>query len=180
MILNTADKEVINVTDPEFALVFIDGVLQRDKDSYIINGPTIKFSKKIFQGNNIEIIYLYGRDLSQSITLYDYERNEYYNEIKVKFTGNSGDFDAFETWWGKFNETDMVAYQKVGGVKKFIGSLKHYVIDGDNDLNVQIAGFNPDVDSSAVFFSGLDDYSDEISVTQSQTTTVTKNLDCWR
>jgi len=71
----------------------------------------------------------------------------------------------------------MVAYQKVGGVKKFIGSLKSYVIDGNNDLTVQIAGFNPDVDSSAVFFSGLDDYSDEISVTQSQTTTVTKNLD---
>ena len=28
LILNTSDKEVINVTDPEFALVFIDGVLQ--------------------------------------------------------------------------------------------------------------------------------------------------------
>ena len=177
LMVNSTDDEVINVTDPEFALVFIDGVLQRDIDSYIINGPTIKFSKKIFQGNNIEIIYLYGRDLSQSITLYDYERGEYYNEIKVKFTGNSGDFDSFETWWGKFNETDMVAYQKVSGVKKFIGSLKSYVIDGNNDLTVQIAGFNPDVDSSAVFFSGLDDYSDEISVTQSQTTTVTKNLD---
>ena len=127
MILNSADKEVINISDPQFALVFIDGVLQRDQDSYKINGPTIKFTKNIFQESNIEILYLYGRDISQSITLYDYERGEYFNEITVKFTGSSGDFDAFENWWGKFNETDMVAYQKVGGIKKFIGSLKHYL-----------------------------------------------------
>ena len=176
LILNSADKKVINISDPQFALVFIDGVLQRDQDSYIINGPTITFSRKIFQNSNIEIIYLYGRDLSQSITLYDYERNEYYNEITIKFTGSSGDFDVFENWWGKFNETDMVAYQKVGGIKKFIGSLKHYYISG-NDLVIQIAGFNPDADSSDIFFSGLDDYSDEISLSQSRTITVTTNSD---
>ena len=176
LILNSADKEVINISDPQFALVFIDGVLQRDQDSYNINGPTIKFAKNIFQESNIEILYLYGRDISQSITLYDYERGEYFNEITVKFTGSSGDFDAFENWWGKFNETDMVAYQKVGGIKKFIGSLKHYYISG-NDLIIQIAGFNPDVDSSDIFFSGLDDYSDEISLSQSRTVTVTTNSD---
>ena len=176
LILNSADKEVINISDPQFALVFIDGVLQRDQDSYIINGPTITFSRKIFQDSNIEILYLYGRDISQSITLYDYERSEYYNEITVKFTGSSGDFDEFKNWWGKFNETDMVAYQKVGGIKKFIGSLKHYYISG-NDLVIQIAGFNPDVDSSDIFFSGLDDYSDEISLSQSRTVTVTTNSD---
>ena len=179
LMLNSTDNEVINVTDPEFALVFIDGVLQRDKDSYTINGPSIKFSKKIFQENNIEILYLYGRDLSQSITLYDYERGEYFNEIKLTFDGTSGSFDAFKTWWGKFNETDMVVYQKVGGVKKFIGSLKSYIIDSNDDLIVQIAGFNPDVDTSiATYFSGLDDYSDEISINTLPTlVTVTKNSD---
>ncbi len=177
LILNSSDKEVINITDPKFAMIFIDGVLQRDKESYSINGPTIKFSKNIFAKNNIEILYLYGRDIQQSITLYDYEKSEYYNEIKIKFTGSSGDFDAFESWWGKYYETDMIAYQKDSGVKKIIGSLKSYTIDSSDDLIVQIAGFNPDTDSSPVFFSGRDDYSDEISVTQSQTTTVTKNSD---
>tara|TARA_B100000579_G_scaffold137309_2_gene111423 strand:+ start:748 stop:9207 length:8460 start_codon:yes stop_codon:yes gene_type:complete len=176
LILNSDDKKVINISDPQFALVFIDGVLQRDQDSYIINGPTITFSRKIFQDSNIEILYLYGRDISQSITLYDYERSEYYNEIIVRFTGVSGDFDEFENWWGKFNQTDMVAYQKVGGIKKFIGSLKHYYIEG-NDLVIQIAGFNPDVDGSDIFFSGLDDFSDEISLSQSRTVTVTTNSD---
>lgn len=171
------DKKVVNVTDPQFALVFIDGVLQREKDSYIINGPVITFTRDIFSANNVEVIYLYGRDLSQSVTLYDFERGEYFNEIKIKFTGNSGDFDNFTQWWSKFRETDMVAYQKSGGIKKFIGSLKSYVIDSSDDLEVQIAGFNPDVNSDPIFFSGLDDFSDEISVSQTQTTSVVKNFD---
>ena len=41
LILKTEDKEVINISDSRFLLVFIDGVLQRDGESYVINGPSI-------------------------------------------------------------------------------------------------------------------------------------------
>ena len=172
--LKTSDKEIISVDDSRFILVFIDGVLQRT-DSYIVNGPSITFGNKIYPKNNIEIIYLYGRDLSQSITLHDYERNEYYNEIQVKFDGTSGAFNAFEAWWGKYLEEDMIAYQKSGSVKKIIGKLKSYNIDSSDDLTIQLSGRNPDTTSGQVYFSGLKDFSDEISLNLSFTVSVTKD-----
>ena len=170
-----SNKKVITVDDTEFALVFIDGVLQRDPDSYLINGPSITFNSKIYAKNNIEILYLYGRDLNQSITLHDFEKNQYYNEIKLKFDGNSGDFNSFEAWWGKYLNKDMIAYQKDGGVKNIIGKLKSYIIDSSDDLTIQISGRNPNVDGSSIFFSGLSDYSDEISITKSALVSVTKD-----
>ena len=177
LILDTSDKEVISIDDGRFLLVFIDGTLQRETDSYIINGPTITFSKKIYPKNNIEIVYLYGRDLSQSITLHDYERNEYYNDIAVKFDGTSGSFNAFEAWWGKYLDEDMIAYQKSGTVKKIIGKLKSYNIDSSDDLTIKLSGRNPDTSSGKVYFSGLKDFSDEIELDLSFTVTVTKDAD---
>jgi len=177
LILDTFDKEVISIDDSRFVLVFIDGVLQRDRDSYRINGPSITFTRNIYPKNNIEIIYTYGRDLSQSITLHDYERNEYYNKIAVKFDGTSGVFDAFEAWWGKYLEEDMIAYQKSGSVKKIIGKLKSYNIDSSDDLTVVLSGRNPDTSSGKVYFSGLKDFSDEIELDSSFIVTVTKDPD---
>jgi len=177
LILDTADKEVISISDGRFLLVFIDGILQRETDSYTINGPAITFSKKIYPKNNIEIVYLYGRNLSQSITLYDYERNEYYNDIAVKFDGTSGSFNAFEAWWGKYLDEDMIAYQKSGTVKNIIGKLKSYNIDSSDDLTIKLSGRNPDTSSGKVYFSGLKDFSDEIELDLSFTVAVTKDAD---
>ena len=176
LILDSTDEEVITIDEPQFALVFIDGVLQRT-DSYLINGPSITFNSKIYEKSNIEILYLYGRDLNQSITLHDYEVNEYYNEIKVKFDGTSGAFNAFEAWWGKYLEEDMIVYQKSGSEKKIIGKLKSYTIDSSDDLTIQVSGRNPDTSSGKVYFSGLKDFSDEIELNLSFTVTITKDAE---
>ncbi len=176
LISRSSDKEVVNITDGRFMLVFIDGVLQRE-DSYNINGPTIIFDDKIYPKSNVELIHLYGRDLDQSITLYDYEGAEYYNEINLKFDGTSGSFTAFENWWGKFFEEDMIAYQKSGDEKKIIGSMKSYSIDSSDDLTIQISGRNPDTTAGKVYFSGLKDFSDEIELNLSFTVDVIKDSD---
>ena len=177
LVLNSEDKEVISIDDSRFVLVFLNGVLQRNKDSYIINGPSITFTKKIYDKSKVEILYTYGRDLSQNITLHDYERNEYYNEIIVKFDGTSGAFNDFESWWGKYLEEDMIVYQKSGDIKKIIGKLKSYNIDSSDDLTIQLSGRNPDTTAGKVYFSGLKDFSDEIELDLSFVVTVTKDED---
>ena len=178
LILDSKDKEVLSIDDSRFVLVFLNGVLQRNKESYLINGPSITFDRKIYSDSKVEIIYTYGRDLSQSITLYDYERNEYYNDLTVKFTGVSGDFDAFEAWWGKYLDEDMIVYQKSGAQKNILGRLKSYKIDSSDDLTVYLSGRNPDHDSAEpIYFSGLKDFSDEISLTGTRVITITKDAD---
>ena len=163
-----SESEIKVISDPEFALVFIDGVLQRVNKSYTISGPTIKFNKNIFAGNNVEILVLYGRDIDPVITLYDYEKNQYYNEIILICNSNSNDFSEWEKWYGETSDFFQVAYQKINGKKVFIGNVKSYeVYRGGGQLTVldqitiTISGGNPNMDDSNIFFAGMPDFSDE-------------------
>ena len=69
------NNKVQTIDDPRFAYVFIDGILQREGTSYSIAGPAIRFTRKIYNDNNVEIILLYGRDIDQTVTLFDFQRN---------------------------------------------------------------------------------------------------------
>ena len=47
LIQDEVTNSVRKIDDPKYALVFIDGVLQRDTDSYTIVGPNITFTKPL-------------------------------------------------------------------------------------------------------------------------------------
>ena len=168
LLLDSNDEAAI-ISAPKFALVFIDGVLQREGVSYNITGSAIRFSRNIYRNNNVEILVLYGRDIEPSITLYDFEPNEYYNEIILTLSAQGGDsFNAWADWYGLSHDHHQVAYQKVGGVKKFIGNVKSYktVIMPEmaaalSDLIITIAGDNPDLDESPIFFASIPGFEDE-------------------
>ncbi len=155
------NSDVQVVAKPEFALVFIDGVLQREGYSYIINGPSIKFTRNIYKGNKVELMLLFGREADTRLTFYDYEQGEYFNKITLTCAGsNPSDFNLWKSWYNTSHDFFQVAYQKIGGVKKFIGNVKSYSIDG-NDLLITLAGNNPDIDASDLFFASKTDFSDE-------------------
>ena len=159
------DDNVSSIPDPTFALVFIDGVLQREGRSYNITGPAIRFTRNIFRRSKVDIISLYGREKDSNLTIFDHERNEYFNEITLSYNdgGTNPGFTAWRKWYDDTSQLFQVAYQKVGGVKKFIGNLKAYNLD-TNQLNVIISGNNPDLDNSSIFFAGKSDFSDEFEL----------------
>jgi hypothetical protein len=161
LILNSKNKKVQTVDDPRFAFVFIDGILQREGVSYTITGPAIRFTRKIFRENNIEIVLLYGRDIDQTVTLFDFQRNTYYNEIKITCdAGSSNNFIDWISWFNTSYDKFQVAYQKSGGKKKFIGNVKSYTTTSQT-LVITLAGNNPDITSENIFFAGESDFSDE-------------------
>ena len=170
------DVKIIN--DPRFALVFIDGVLQREVKSYVINGPTLKFTKKIYKENNIEILVLYGRDIEPTITLYDFQKDQYYNEIVLSCKASSANtFGAWKDWYGQSYDFYQVAYQKIGGTKRMIGVVKNYTTTSDT-LIITLAGNNPDMDSSSIFFARSSDFADEYELTgTTDTVSVIRNSD---
>ena len=159
------DDNVSSIPDPTFALVFIDGVLQREGRSYNITGPAIRFTRNIFRRSKVDIISLYGREKDSNLTIFDHERNEYFNEITLSYNdgGTNPGFTAWRKWYDDTSQLFQVAYQKVGGVKKFICNLKAYNLD-TNQLNVIISGNNPDLDNSSIFFAGKSDFSDEFEL----------------
>jgi hypothetical protein len=96
LIQDEVTNSVRKVDDPKYALVFIDGVLQRDTDSYTIVGPNITFTKPLqFSENSagnravqdVNIILMYGRDVAKTLTFYDFEPFAYNNTIFVTFRG---------------------------------------------------------------------------------------------
>lgn len=161
LIIDSESNEVKTINDTRFVYVFIDGVLQRESISYNITGPSIKFSRNIRIDNNIEIVLLYGRDIDQTITLYDFERNSYYNKLTLTCdAGSQNNFTDWKSWYGNSYDGYQVAYQKINGVNKFIGNIKGYTTTNQS-LIITFAGVNPNLDNSSIFFTGTTDYSDE-------------------
>jgi len=96
LIQDEVTNSVRKIDDPKYALVFIDGVLQRDTDSYTIVGPNITFTKPLqFSENSagnravqdVNIILMYGRDVAKTLTFYDFEPFSYRNTISVTLRG---------------------------------------------------------------------------------------------
>ena len=105
--------------------MFIDGVLQRDTDSYSINGPAIRFTRKIFANNNVEIMLLYGRDMQQSITFHDFQPGTYYNRLELTVTDtNANAFTSLYSWFNTNYDNPRYVYQKNGVLKNAIGDIK--------------------------------------------------------
>lgn len=178
LILNSKNNKVQNVDDPRFAFVFIDGILQKNNISYTINGPAIRFTKKIFKDNKIEIVLLYGRDTEQTVTLYDFQRNTYYNEIQLTCdAGSANSFIDWISWYNTSYDKFQVAYQKIGGVKKFIGNVKTYT-STSQILIITLAGNNPLIDNSPIFFAGDSEFADEYELTgTTNTINVIRDID---
>jgi hypothetical protein len=96
LIQDEVTNSVRKIDDPKYALVFIDGVLQRDTDSYTIVGPNITFTKPLGVSitpagrritQNVNIILMYGRDVAKTLTFYDFEPYTYSNTIELTFSG---------------------------------------------------------------------------------------------
>ena len=95
------DRETGNIRSVDnnnYAYVFIDGVLQRNQDSYTISGSTITFKEPLKSyvlpdgseiTQRVDVLVLYGRDLEKQLTFYDYEPDTYYNKINLRITDNT-------------------------------------------------------------------------------------------
>jgi len=98
LLYNEVSRSVENVQDTRYALVYIDGILQIEGESYEIIGSTIVFKKPLTyyiaeSGENvlpdISIILFYGRDLDQNLTMFDFEPDQYLNIIKFNLQGTN-------------------------------------------------------------------------------------------
>ena len=138
LILDEITKSVRKIDESKYALVFIDGVLQREGDSYQIVGPNITFTEnivayqidggeRIYQ--DVTIVLLYGRDVPRTLTFYDFEPYTFNNSILVTLEGtgisesfmnvyafnglNNHYFKQGDTVIGKVQSTRIVSDDKI-------------------------------------------------------------------
>ena len=88
------------IDNSNYAYVFIDGILQKNIDSYTINGGTITFKEPLKSFilpdgtevlQRVDILVLYGRDLEKELTFHNFEPDTYYNRVLLKISDSSPD-----------------------------------------------------------------------------------------
>ena len=139
-------NDVVKVDAPEYAVVFVDGVLQIPGKSYNIVGPTITFDAPLnyheeedgtFYPQKVDVILLYGRDKEKSLTFFDYEPDTFLAEATIKISNALSDANAasdlndLENWFINRKGNDVKLNQKddtLGKIKR--AEFNDEVIDG--------------------------------------------------
>ena len=102
LILDVEDNTVQNIESNNTLYVFIDGILQREGDSYQVAGPNIFFSKAVKKEMNIDMRYLYGRDVGQVLNIFDFAPDAFFSTGRFVINSTSTFWDSYETyaWMG--------------------------------------------------------------------------------
>ena len=153
LILDLEDLTVVNIEQPDFLLVFIDGVLQEEEVSYIVSGPNIFFKFPITEQMKVDMRYLYGRDVGQILTIFDYNPDAYYTKstLSLNTTGGVEQFTR-KSWMGsKIGSAIQLFQLNQNNTRSVIGTLIDYKVIG-NTLIVNCFG------NSAELIQGSDVY----------------------
>ena len=178
IIIRKEDDKVQTVDDPRYMFVFIDGVMQR-RDAYSINGPAIRFTRKVYDYNKIELILLYGRELDQSIALHDFEPNTYLNRLTLTVSDSSpNQYDNVFTFTNINYDKERFVYQKDGSTVNIIGKIKKLSRTNDRTIELVVSGQNPVFNGSSELYFSTDyvNYADEVQLS-GVTSTLAYQLD---
>lgn len=172
-IISQKDGKIKSIDDENYALVFIDGVLQKQKTSYTINGSSIVFTEalnyyisesgeKIYP--RVDIILTYGRDIGKVITFYDFEPDTYYNKIELRVDG-SNTFDEFKRWYNFIGNPysqniDPVVFQLINNSVKIIGKIRGYEIIDNDRWKLIISGNNVIINETSSIYLGTNNNFD--------------------
>jgi hypothetical protein len=165
LIIDEVEERVKKIDNSKYTLVFIDGVLQVEGESYNISGPTITFTKPLNYFisesgeeiySDVNIILLYGRDLAQSLTAYNFERDTFYNKLTLSIVGASA-YDQFINWYGPIGSKEIIVYQD----SAVLGKLRRFVKNNANSWSLVLSSQNAKYNSNLPLkLSALDTYTD--------------------
>jgi hypothetical protein len=170
LIVDEVEERVKKIDNSKYALVFVDGVLQIEGESYNISGPTITFTKPLNYFisesgeeiySRVNIILLYGRDLAQSLTAYNFERDTFYNKLTLSIVGTSA-YDQFINWYGPIGSKEIIVYQD----SAVLGKLRRFVKNNANSWSLVLSSQNAKYNSTLPLkLSALDTYTDYPNLT---------------
>jgi hypothetical protein len=166
LILDLEDLTVQPIDDPDFLLVFIDGVLQQPVKSYSVSGPSISFTFPITTQMKVDMRYVYGRDIGQILRIFDYEKGRLFAKSTLKFTATGG-LSEFMTglWRENSRGLPLQIYQiRDNGFYNFLGQITGSRINGNN-CQFLLFGNKAEVLTDRPFtFTVKGDYSSTIDI----------------
>ena len=80
-------ERTISIDDDKNILVFLDGVLQRRNKNYTILNSSIIFKDYIKSDQDIEVLFLFGKDSVKSVIGFDYDNVPFLNSYNIIVNG---------------------------------------------------------------------------------------------
>ena len=166
LILDVLDYTVQNIESEDSMYVFLDGILQVKGKAYTVSGPNITFTKPITKEHNIDIRYLYGRDVGQVLNIYDFAPDSYFAQGTFSFTAATPILDDLlgYTWMGDGIGKPIHCWQeRANGTRNLIGELKNAIRTGNNVV-FELKCHNPVIESDLDFTFAVRGYYDRTNV----------------
>jgi hypothetical protein len=177
VIVSDVDGKIGSISNENYVLVFLNGVLQEQGKAYNIFGSTIVFSQNVpyyvsetgdKTYSNVSILVFYGRDLQKNATFYDFEPDIYYNRIELRIDG-SNTFENFKSWYnftGNAYTENLapIVFQKIDDTINIIGKIRGYEIIDSDRWKLIISGNNPVFDRNFSIFLGTNGKFDSSNV----------------
>jgi hypothetical protein len=146
--------------------VFLDGILQVKGKAYTVSGPNITFASPIKKEHNVDIRYLYGRDVGQVLNIYDFAPDTYFAQGTLSFTTSTPILDNLLAygWMGDAIGTPIHCWQqRANGTYNVIGELKNPIKTGNN-VTFELKCQNPVIESGLDFTFTVKGYYDRTYV----------------
>ena len=162
LILDVEDLTVQSIESEDNLYVFLDGVLQVNGKSYTVSGPNITFTTSIKPEMQIDMRYLYGRDVGQILNIYDFAPDTYYATGTFSFDTDATTMTNLLSfsWMGDAIGLPIHLWQpRANGTYNVLGSLSNAVLSG-NTVTFEIRGQNGVVESGLDFVFAPKGYYD--------------------
>ena len=166
LILDVLDNTVQNIESSTSMYVFLDGILQREGKAYTVSGPNITFHSPIKKEHNIDIRYLYGRDVGQVLNIYDYAPDTYFAQGTFEFQASTPVLNNLlsYSWMGDAIGSPIQCWQqRVDGTYNVIGEVKNPNRVG-NSVKFDLKCQNPVIESNLDFTFAVKGYYDRTYV----------------
>lgn len=180
LVTSVLGDRVINVDNDRNLLVFVDGILQIRNRAYFLNGPFISFAEPLKLGQNVNILYLYGREIEKTLTMFNFEENNFFNVVDIvidNFENNLGSVQQYvkliQSYRTVYQGDSFIRRSAVGEVlsTNLISSVDY---PGALRMNIRLRTqnqlFSPNYDLK---FSSTDGYTTYLTIPLSKIVSIT-------
>jgi len=179
LILDVLDGTVLSIESEDSLYVFLDGVLQVNGKAYTVSGPNITFHDSIKKDMQIDMRYIYGRDVGQILNIYDFAPDTYFSQGTFSFVASQQNMDALlsYTWMNeKIGNPIHVWQTRADGTKNVIGELTNPIRTG-NTVVFELKSQNSNIESGLDYtFASKGNYNNTFVLTDADITNEILNL----
>jgi len=158
LILDIEDNKVVDISDSDYVIVIMNGVIQRPISAYEINGTSITFKYPPRKEDVIDIRLCYGRDLAPTLTFHDFDVNGYLYDQTLDIVGtNEGvNFNNFvvNSDYSLTTYEKLYIYQEDNNGKKFaVGKAYDWKVTTNDSLFLKIYTNNIEFDQTKATYA---------------------------